>query len=150
MQKYIEDWPITAERELREAEQNLEDFLAKIPDKEDIPGVLRKIQEYGVENSQLELKNIENITKQEEKSEESATKNEEEKEGEKYAKGTYKLVANGNYFDVMKFLYNLETMERLINIEGFDLRKSSDTDSIDLDLTFNIFYSKPEEESTFR
>jgi len=140
-QKYIADWPVTAEKELQQAEEDLEKFLAKIPEVEDIPEVLRKIQEYGVKNARLNLTSIENIAEEQEYKK-------KEKEEEKYAKGVYKLVVSGNYFDGIKFLRNLETMERLINVEKFNLQTSSDADSIDLDLIFSIFYSKPEEEFT--
>jgi Tfp pilus assembly protein PilO len=142
IQKYIDDWPVTAERELQEAEKNLEAFFAKIPEQEDIPEILRKIQEYGVKNSQLNLKTIEN----EEKSRGVMPEKQQPKaEGEagKYAKSTYRLVANGNYFDIIKFLRNLETMERLINIDDFDLNSDSDADGVDVVLIFSIFYSKP-------
>ncbi|HIE25993.1 TPA: hypothetical protein EYP66_01750 [Candidatus Poribacteria bacterium] len=151
-QKYISDWPVTAEEELQQAEEDLEEFLAKIPDKENVPEVLRKIQEYGVKNSQLNLRSIENMTKeQEEEPERGMTKKREpkkEREEGKYAKGTYKLVASGNYFDIIKFIRDLETMERLINVEGFNFKNSGDEDRIDIDLTFSIFYAKSEEEFT--
>jgi len=143
IQKYIDDWPITAERELQEAEKNLEAFFAKIPEQEDIPEILRKIQEYGVKNSRLNLKTIEN----EEKSRGVISEKQQPKaEGEsgKYAKSTYRLVANGDYFDIIKFLRNLETMERLININDFDLNSASDAESVDVVIIFSIFYSKPQ------
>ena len=149
-QKYIADWPVTAESELQQAEKDLEEFLAKIPEKEDIPEILRKIQEYGIKNARLNVTSIENINKEKEEPEESiTTKKQAEKEEKetKYAKGTYKIAASGNYFDVITFLRNFETMERLINVEVFNLDNFGDADNINLDLTFSIFYSKPEEES---
>lgn len=149
MQKYIADWPITAQRELQKAEEDLEEFLAQIPNEEDIPEVLRNIQEYGIKSSRLDVSSIENITKEEKESNGNETKKQAPEEKEKYAKGTYKLAASGNYFDVIKFLRDFETMERLINVEEFSLKYSGDgKDNINLDLTFSVFYSKPEGKST--
>jgi Tfp pilus assembly protein PilO len=143
MQKYIEDWPITAQRELQKAEEDLEEFLAQIPDEEDIPEVLGKIQKYGIKSSRLNLSSLENITIEEKEANgDGATKQVSE---EKYAKSTYQLAASGNYFDVIKFLRNFETMERLINVETFSLKRSGDEeDNVNLDLTFSVFYSRPE------
>jgi Tfp pilus assembly protein PilO len=142
MQKYIADWPITAQRELEEAEEDLEEFLAQIPDEEDIPEVLGKIQEYGVRSSQLDLSSIENITQEEKQANGDGAKKQVSEE-EKYAKSTYQLAANGNYFDVIKFLRNFETMERLVNVEEFSFKSDDGEDNINLDLTFSVFYSKP-------
>jgi Tfp pilus assembly protein PilO len=144
MQKYIADWPITAQKELEQAEENLEEFLAQIPDEEDIPEVLRKIQEYGIKSSRLNLSSIENITKEEQENNGNGAKKQVSEE-EKYAKSTYQFAASGNYFDVIRFLRSFETMERLVNVEEFSLKYSGDDeDNINLDLAFSVFYSRPE------
>lgn len=131
---YISDWPVTFEKDLQKAENELKDFLARIPDKEEIPDILREIHK-----AKLNIISIENMTPKKEYKKEPSKK----REKGKYDKSIYELKANGNYFDIIKFLRNLETMERLVNIENFNLNSSTGVDdSVDLNLTFSIFYSK--------
>ncbi len=63
-------------------------------------------------------------------------------------KMTYQITASGNSPDIIRFLYELESGERLITIESFALHRSSGdhTDSensqrVKMVATLNIFYS---------
>ena len=138
----VETWPKTKTREnLRKAEEELQELLAKIPEEEDIPGILEHIRKYSATAAHLNIVGITNVTGK-------ATKQKpyEDKDGLTYAKVTYKLAADGSFLDVIRFLRGLEAAERLIVIEDLNIKRGSDErkGSVHAEVTLSLFYSKPE------
>ena len=138
----VETWPKTkTEENLKKAEEKLQELLAKIPEEEDIPGILEHIQKYGATAAHLNIVGITNITGK-------ATKQKphEDKEESTYDKVTYKLTADGSFLDVIRFLRGLEAAERLIVIEDLNIKRGSDEkkSSVHAEVTLGLFYSKPE------
>lgn len=139
IKKDVETWPKTlTAKKLKEAEKELQELFAKIPPEEDIPGILEHIQKYGVMAAQLNIVGITNITE-----EETKQKPDEDREDLTYAKLTYKLIADGSFLNVIRFLRGLETAERLIAIEDLKIERGSDEkkNSVHAEVILNLFYS---------
>ena len=156
IKKDVESWPktLTAEK-LKNAEEELQELFAKIPPEEDIPGILEHIQKYGAMMVHLNITGITNITTEDTKQK----RNEDEEEETPYAKVTYKLTADGNFLNVIRFLRGLETSERLIVIEDLNLKRETGEKNnvethvfglkgalltLQAEVTLSLFYSKPE------
>ena len=141
IQKDIETWPKTKTREsLRKAEEELQKLIDKIPPEEDIPGILEHIRKYGVTKAHLNIAGITNIT-----GEKTIYSPNEESKQSTHAKVTYTLVADGTFFDVIRFLSGLEAAERLILIEELNVKRGTDEDSnVHAEVILSLFYSKPE------
>jgi len=143
IKKDVETWPktVTAEK-LKKAEEDLQKLFAKIPPEEDIPGILKHIQ-YSAATAHLNVMEIASLTR--EKTKQEPYREGKEPTGQSYAKVTYKLTANGDFLDVIRFLRGLEKAERLIIIEDLDLeRESGEKGSVRAEVTVNLFYTKAE------
>lgn len=133
---YLESSPKLSKEVLDEAERALKAFLARIPSDKDVPDVLRRVRASG------ERRNLDITFLREERGEKA------EKASHEYLKSTYKLGARGKFADVMRFLADLESSERLISIETFSLRRDEvEPRAVDLDLEFSVFYSPVSEVS---
>ncbi|RKY04533.1 hypothetical protein DRP77_03575 [Candidatus Poribacteria bacterium] len=127
---YLQRSPKLSEEMLDEAERALKAFLARIPSDEDVPDVLRRVRSSGGKHG-LDITFLR-----------EATGRKTEKPPGEYLKSTYKLGARGRFRDVMRFLADLESCERLISIETFSIRRdSSEPWRVNLDLEFSVFYS---------
>jgi Tfp pilus assembly protein PilO len=138
----VETWPKTkTEENLKKAKEKLQELLAKIPEEEDISGILEHIQKYGATAAHLNIVGITNVTGKATKQKPS-----ENVEESTYAKVTYKLTADGSFLNVIRFLRGLEAAERLIVIDDLDIKRviSEKKGSVRAVVTLSLFYSKPE------
>ncbi len=131
IKQHLQEKPRLSEETIRKAEESLKLFLAKIPSERDVPEVLERIRKIGIERGDLVINSI---------SDETGT-TVKRKTGE-YLKAIYKLRATGDLPQIMRFLADLESSERLISIEALSMRADETRPGrIDLDLTFAVFYS---------
>ena len=139
IKKDVETWPKTKTREsLQKAEEELQKLIDKIPPEEDIPGILEHIRKYGVTKAHLNIAGITNIT-----GEKTIYSPDEESKQSTHAKVTYTLVADGTFFDVIRFLSGLEAAERLILIEELNVKRG-EYSNVHAEVILSLFYSKPE------
>ncbi|MCH8292460.1 type 4a pilus biogenesis protein PilO [Candidatus Poribacteria bacterium] len=149
--KDIEAYPKTiTEENLQKVEENLRYVFTKIPTKEEIPAILNQIRAYSSQNADLDITRISNVTQVQRRANPTADLD------NFTPKMTYQITADGNSPDIIRFLYELESGERLITIESFALHRSSGnhTDSensrrVSMEVTLNIFYSDLEVEEAF-
>ena len=151
LKKDKEAYPKTiTEESLQKVEENLRYVFTKIPTKEEIPAILNQIRAYSSQNADLDITKISNVTQEHRKAPSTSGL------VNLTPKMTYRITANGNSPDIIRFLYKLESGERLITIESFALHRSSGnhTDSensrrVSMEVTLNIFYSDLEVEEAF-
>ena len=152
LKKDKEAYPKTiTEESLQKVEENLRYVFTKIPTKEEIPAILNQIRAYSSQNADLDITQISNVTQAQRRATPTSGL------ANLTPKMTYRITANGNSADIIRFLYKLESGERLITIESFALNRSSGdhTDSensqrVNMEATLNIFYSNLEVEEAFK
>lgn len=139
IKKDVETWPKTKTREsLQKAEEEFQKLIDKVPPEEDIPGILEHIRKYGVTKAHLNISGITNIT-----GEKTIYSPDEKSKQSTHAKVTYTLVADGTFFDVIRFLSGLEAAERLILIEELNVKRG-EYSNVHAEVILSLFYSKPE------
>jgi len=115
----VESWPKTATREkLEDYENRLEYLFDLVPSKEEVPGLLDRIQEHGLSSANLQFLSLTGSGKN------ADNKNTQEND---YFQDSYILTVSGSYFAIVKFLNELERAERLINVDSISLRGQNDT-----------------------
>jgi len=120
LKKDVESWPKTATREkLEEYEERLKYLFSLVPSKEEVPGLLDRIQEHGLSSANLQFLSLTKSTK-------SADNKVNASEND-YFRDAYVLTVNGSYFAIVKFIYELEQAERLININNISFIGQNNT-----------------------
>jgi len=119
LKKDVESWPKTATRErLEKYAKRLEYLFELVPSKEEVPGLLDRIQEHGLSSANLQFLSLTKSAKNADNSNIQTTD---------YFQDSYILMVSGSYFAIVKFLYELERAERLINVDSISLRGQDDT-----------------------
>lgn len=152
-------WPRTATREkMAEYKEKLQLLLNLIPTQEQIPTFLDQLQRDGIEKSHLNIINFSALPKKEAaekpKSPPGSAQNqtqegEEAKKTEKpkYDRATYKLIANGSFINLLSFLNDLESGNRLVSIDELKLNSSSvdpKKPGVDVETDLSVFYTTDE------
>ena len=129
---------------LETVKENLRQVFDKIPTKEEIPTILKQIRGYSAQGTNLNITEITNITQERGKGRPEVA--------QEYPipKMTYRITAEGNAPDIIRFLYELENGARFIAIEDVTLpRSGEDTHSVNMIATLHIFYSNLGVEGAF-
>lgn len=110
----VESWPKTATREkLEEYEERLQYLFSLVPAKEEVPGLLDRIQEHGLSSRDLQFLSLTKSAKNADNRVNGTENN--------YFRDSYVLSINSSYFAIVKFIHELEQAERLINIDSISL-----------------------------
>ena len=138
LRRDLEAYPKTiTEEALQKVEENLRRVFTKIPTEEEIPAILKQIREHSAREKNLEIIAIANILE-----DKQVRGTPEATEEYSMPKTTYRIIAEGNAPDILRFFYQLESGARLIAIEDLTTRRSNEeTHTVKMEARLNIFYS---------
>ena len=139
LERDARDWPdsITRER-LEEYETELKRLLDLIPSEEEVAMLLDEIQTHA-RSANLEILFLKRSSDTGAGSRNVRTEPEQEP---KYVRVPYEISLGGTYFGLVSFLERLEDSKRLVTVTGIKMRSGQGTHPMDVDIKFNIFYSK--------
>ena len=129
------DWPDSITREeLNRYSAQLSKVLEKVPEEEEVSEFLKNIQGYAIASG-LSIKSLVR--------EPSAPRSTASKAAEsRYARVTYTISVDGDYFSLISFLRELEDSDRLFTVTSTKVTAEPGGQFIGAEVQFDIFYSR--------
>ena len=141
LERDAKDWPDTITREaLERYEGELKRLLELIPSEEEIAMLLNEIQTHA-RAANLEILSLSRIPETRSRLQSSGAGASAGKEPE-YVRVSYEISLGGSYFGLISFLRRLEDSRRLVNVEGMKMLTGKGNHPMDVQVQFDIFYSK--------